>query len=103
MSWEDILKTKFPLRTPLVGTDYYKRNENKLTDKIKDKKEYVVISKPYESPSNQKEIEVYWGYGDGGEGETIATFTDKDRDDVYDWVENWLKKNGYKDIDIEYE
>jgi|TARA_R100000479_G_scaffold73412_1_gene35484 hypothetical protein len=80
MSWKDILK------------------EEEINEK-----EYVMISRPYENYSNQKEIEVYWGYGDGGEGETIATFTDKDRDDVYDWVENWLKKNGYKNIDIEYE
>jgi len=80
MSWKDILK-----------------------EEEMNKKEYVMISNPYESSTNQKEIEVYWGYGDGGEGETIATFTDKDRDDVYDWVENWLKKNGYKNIDIEYE
>ena len=66
-------------------------------------KEYIMISDPYENSSNQKEIQVYWGWGDGGEGETIATFTDKDLDDIYDWIENWAKENGHSDKEVHQE
>ena len=75
----------------------------KWEDILKSEKEYIVISQPYENEFNQKEIAVGWGYGDGGEGPEIATFTDKSREDVHDWVKDWLKRNQYKGIDIEYE
>jgi len=70
---------------------------------LKNEKEYIMISQPYENSSNQKEIAVYWGYGDGGEGAEIATFTNKDIDGVYRWVENWLEEREYKNINIELE
>jgi hypothetical protein len=67
------------------------------------REEYIMISDHYENEHNQKEIVVYWGYGDGGEGENIATFTDKDLDDIYDWIEHWAKENGHSDKEIHQE
>ena len=66
-------------------------------------KEHIMISDPYENSSNQKEIKVYWMFGDGGEGEDIATFTDKKLEDIYDWIEHWAKKNGHSDKEIHQE
>ena len=72
-------------------------------------KEYIMISDKfaqftyYGSETANYSNEVYWGYGDGGEGETIATFTNARLSDIYLWLENWMNKNGYQDIEIHNE
>ena len=112
MSWKNILKAKKPKKLSPKQRKLDLNHDCKIDGEdfklMKDEtghseKEHIMISDPYENSSNQKEIKVYWMFGDGGEGETIATFTDKKLDDIYDWIEHWAKENGHSDKEIHQE
>ncbi len=107
MNWQNILKNYTGPEHRMLddeNIDYDPKDDyDPHMQDLSEEQEYIMISEASGNYNNQKEIIVYWGYGDGGEGETIATFTDKDLDDIYDWIEHWAKENGHSDKEIHQE